>query len=181
MSDAMQTSRPTGRGGEPSASAERGRIVGHLIFNGLLALLCVFLFLHAKGLPSSAWEPIGSGTFPRLLLGITFLLNLTIMLKEGRKLSASTRLAPGTVRDWLWQHRLAFGVLGLFAVYAATLPYLGYRWATLPFVLFVQILLGARDLRGVAIALTIALVMSLGMDILFREVFTISLPRGVLG
>lgn len=181
MSEAMQTPRPEGRGSEPPDAAERAKIVGHLVFNSLLALLCVFLFLHAKELPSSAWEPIGSGTFPRLLLSIILLLNLCIVIKEGRKLSASFRLAPGAVRAWLWQHRLAFGVLALFAAYAATLPFLGYRWATLPFVLFAQLLLGARRLRGVAIALVIALVMSLGMDILFREVFTISLPRGMFG
>ncbi len=178
MSEATSNSRPQGR--EPDASPERARAVSHIVFNLALLGIAAVMFFHAGNLPSSAWEPIGSGSFPRMMLAVLALLNVIMIAKEAAKLRHTTALASGSIRDWLWQHRLAFGVLGLFTLYAIAVPLFGFRWATLPFVLACQVLLGARRPRQIAIAVAIALVMSLGLDALFRHVFTISLPRGAL-
>ena len=178
MSGASSDSRPQGR--EPVPQGERAKAVGHIVFNLALLGIAGVMFVHAGGLPSSAWEPIGSGSFPRLMLAILALLNVLMIVKETAKLRHTTALPSGSVSAWIWRHRLAFGVLGLFTLYAIAVPLVGFRWATLPFVLACQVLLGARRPRQLAIAVAIALLMSVGLDALFRHVFTISLPRGAL-
>lgn len=165
----------------PARSGGRGEPVAHLVLNGILALLFVGLFLRAGELPSSMWEPLGSGSFPRLILAILVLINLAIMLKEARRLRTLQPGEPGMVVQWLRRHRLAFGVLVLLGAYILCLPWLGFALASLCFLLAGQWLLGARTARGLGIALIIALCFSFGIDLLFREVFVISLPRGLLG
>ncbi|SDM07608.1 Tripartite tricarboxylate transporter TctB family protein [Franzmannia pantelleriensis] len=178
MSGTSSDSRPQGR--EPVPHGERAKAVGHIVFNLALLGIAVMMFVHAGGLPSSAWEPIGSGSFPRLMLALLALLSVLMIIKEAAKLRHTSALPSGSVGDWVWRHRLAFGVLGLFTLYAIAMPLVGFRWATLPFVLACQVLLGARRPRQLAIAAAIALFMSVGLDALFRHVFTISLPRGAL-
>jgi putative tricarboxylic transport membrane protein len=177
MSQSRSESRPQGR--EP-VEGRRAKAIGHIVFNLILLGIVAAMFIQAGHLPSSAWEPIGSGTFPRLLLGVLAVLSAIVIIKELASLRQSPALPSGSVVAWCWQHRLAFGVLGLFALYAVAVPMLGFRWATLPFVLACQVLLGARTRRQLGIALIVALVMSLGLDLLFRHVFSISLPRGRL-
>lgn len=169
------------RSNSPGESRGRGEPVAHLVLNGSLALLFAGLFLRAGELPSSMWEPLGSGSFPRLILAILVLINLAIMLKEARRLRTLQPGEPGVVVQWLQRHRLAFGVLVLLGAYILFLPWLGFALASLCFLLAGQWLLGARTPRGLGIALIIALCFSFGIDLLFREVFVISLPRGLLG
>lgn len=159
----------------------RANAWAHVALNALLAALFVFLFVRAGALPSSMWEPLGSGSFPRLVLGVLILLNLGIIVQELRRGLGSSRSAQDLWRSWLWRHRLALGMLALFAVYALIVPTLGFRLASFAFLMLAQILLGARRLRGLAIATVIALLFSFGIEMLFRDVFTIGLPRGVLG
>lgn len=176
MSGSTPASRPKGRDSVPNG--ERAKAVSHIIFNIALLSIAIMMFSNASGLPSSAWEPIGSGTFPRLILVILAMLNVMIIAKEITKLRLTTKLSEGSIKAWLWQHRLAFGVLSLFTLYALALPLIGFRWSTLPFVLACQFLLGARRPKQLLIAIIIALFMSFGLDALFRHVFTISLPGG---
>ncbi|GGY07322.1 hypothetical protein GCM10007160_38430 [Litchfieldella qijiaojingensis] len=179
----MSSSTPQARspGDRVCQKEARAKAMGHIVLNGLMAALFASLFVRAGDLPSSMWEPLGSGTFPRLILAVMMVFNLLIIAKEGRRYMACQPLAPHAVRDWLWRHRLAFGVLGLFTLLTLAVPLVGFRWASLPFLIACQFLLGARRPRALLIALVIAVVMSFGVDALFRHVFTISLPRGVWG
>lgn len=160
---------------------KRAKAGGHVIFNALLAFLFSFMFVNAEDLPSSAWEPMGAGTFPRIVLALLIAFNLMIIIKEVLKFKQTSALPQGAVRAWLIEHRLAFGVLALFGLMTAAVPILGFRWASLPFLIGCQYLLGARSAKGLIIATVIALTMSFGLDSLFRHIFTISLPRGIWG
>jgi hypothetical protein len=147
----------------------------------MLAAIFTVLFLQAGDLPSSMWEPLGSGSFPRLVLAALVLINLAIILKEARAFASLTPAEKGLVGRWIWRHRLAFGVLALFATYIFAVPLLGFALASLVFLLASQWLLGARSIKAIGIGVVVALVFSFGVDTLFRDVFVISLPRGLLG
>ncbi len=69
---------------------------------------------------------------------------------------------------------------GLFATYLLLVPSLGFTIASFVFLLLAQVLLGARRPRSLFIALVIALAFSAGVDALFRDVFAIGLPKGLL-
>lgn len=154
--------------------------MAHIVFNGLLAVLFLFLFVRAGSYPSSMWEPLGAGTFPRLVLGMLVLFNVMIMVQETRHFLGASPLPAKACRVWIWRHRLMFGVLLLFALFVFAVPWLGFRWSSLVFLLVAQILLGARRWKSLLIACVIALTFSFGIEMLFREVFLISLPRGLL-
>ncbi|MCK0713664.1 tripartite tricarboxylate transporter TctB family protein [Chromohalobacter sarecensis] len=172
----LQQTRSSDRGADPDT--RRANALAHLVLNGALVVLFATLFVHAGALPSSMWEPLGSGSFPRLVLAVLIMINLGIMVQEWRHYRSNTAAAPGLVRRWLWRHRLAFGVLALFALYIISVPALGFRLASLFFLVLAQLALGVRRPRSLAIAAVIAVTFSFGLDWLFRDVFIISLPRG---
>ncbi|WP_311946450.1 tripartite tricarboxylate transporter TctB family protein [Halomonas piscis] len=132
---------------QPPRSEDRGvdhetrsaTALAHLILNGALVVLFAFLFVQAGALPSSMWEPLGAGSFPRLILLVLILINLGIMAQEWRRYRAATSASPGLARRWLWCHRLALGVLALFALYIVGVPLLGFRLASLLFLALAQL------------------------------------------
>jgi|AntRauTorcE11898_2_1112593.scaffolds.fasta_scaffold09737_2 putative tricarboxylic transport membrane protein len=177
MNDATRQARsPSDRARQEET---RAKAMGHIVLNVTLAILFIFLFLRAGSLPSSMWEPLGSGSFPRMVLAALVLFNALIVATEVRHFIATPALPAKALTGWCYQHRLAFGVLGLFALFIIVVPIVGFRWSSLPFLVACQYLLGARHLRGFLVAIAVAFVMSFGIEALFRDVFTISLPRGL--
>lgn len=162
-------------------ASERGKALANVIFNVCLAALFSALFIQAGDLPSSMWEPLGSGSFPRLVLGTLVIFNVALVIQST---NAWRRTAP-TEHDigfvgWLFQRRLALATLAAFALYALAMPWLGFALASFCFLLAVQVILGARRGRRLLTALIIAVVFSIGLYMLFSHVFLISLPPGRL-
>jgi hypothetical protein len=162
------------------ASSERGKALANVIFNLVLAALFVGLFVQAGDLPSSMWEPLGAGSFPRLVLGALVVFNLAIVVQSMTALRSTDQPAGTGARQWFLQRRLAFAALAAFSVYALLMPWIGFALASLLFLLAVQFILGARRGRRLLIAAIIAVVFGLGLHLLFSQVFLISLPPGRL-
>lgn len=155
-----------------------------LIFNALLFALFAWLFAVAGELPDSRWEPLGAGAFPRLVLGVLMALTAIAVIGQllrlrGQLPAAAAALPDATVR-FLISHRLVLAVLAGFGVYVAALPWLGFAPASFLFLLGIQLLIGPKTRRNLIIGLLIALAGSWGLELLFREVFTVFLPRGRL-
>ncbi len=64
MSQSTTDRSPSGERHAPG----RGGPLAHVLLNIALAALFTALFVRAQALPSSMWEPLGSGSFPRLVL-----------------------------------------------------------------------------------------------------------------
>jgi len=157
--------------------------IAQIVFNALLLLVFLGLFVRAGALPDSAWEPLGAGAFPRLALIVAMAFNALIIVAELHRLRATRAtgvVGQPRVAAWLWRHRLVAATLGVFGAYTLTLPALGFRAGTFIFLLAAQLLLGPRTLRARLVMLAIAAVFAFGVDALFREVFTIRLPRSRL-
>jgi len=162
------------------ASSERGKALANVIFNAVLAALFSGLFIQAGALPSSMWEPLGAGSFPRLILGALVIFNLAIMVQSMTALRGADRAASVGARQWFLQRRLAFATLAAFAIYALSMPWIGFAMASLLFLLAVQVILGARRGRRLLIAAIVATIFGLGLYMMFSHVFLISLPQGRL-
>ncbi|GHB20629.1 tripartite tricarboxylate transporter TctB family protein [Salinicola rhizosphaerae] len=158
----------------------RGKALANTLFNVALAALFSALFVQAGELPSSMWEPLGAGSFPRLVLGALVVFNLALIVQSiGLYRRAPQQRSVGFAR-WCHERRLAFGTLFAFAIYALTMPWIGFMLASLAFLLTVQWLLGARHGRRLVVAIVVAIVFSVGLYALFSHVFLISLPKGRL-
>ena len=161
----------------PDATARGGRL-GQLVSYAVVLALAAWLFWEAGDLPASRWEPLGAGTFPRLVLGALALLAATALVREFRL----WRLEKGPVRLDLWstlvRYRLVAAVLGFFLVYVAVLPQLGFSLASFVFLLATQLVLGPKTRRALTVMVVVALVFSFGLNWLFAEAFNVFLPRG---
>ncbi|MCC7273956.1 MAG: tripartite tricarboxylate transporter TctB family protein [Alphaproteobacteria bacterium] len=144
---------------------------------GLLGLaLSVWLFALTAGLPKSSFVPIGPDFYPRIVLAATALLSVAVAVEgvRGRR----PRLPGAAPRRNLRLVLLTFLVFGL---YVALLPLLGFRAATLAFLLALQVVLDppADRRRWVTVAL-VAVVTTAVAYFAFERYLSVLLPRGSL-
>ncbi|ESR25273.1 tripartite tricarboxylate transporter TctB family protein [Lutibaculum baratangense] len=161
------------------AAAELARLVSYVV---LLAGAAALYFV-ATSLPTSRWEPLGAGAFPRMvmiLLGVLCLLAIADSFRKLRALGAPEELGH-LARDFVVSHRLVIFVFIAFGVYLAVLRGLGFAIATFLFLLVAQLIVAPRSMRSVVVAVCVASVFSFGLNYLFAEVFRVFLPRGLLG
>lgn len=137
--------------------------------------------MNAGTLPASRWEPLGAGSFPRLVFAALVLLTALDAAGGVRRLRAGPgvdRRALGRLaRRWLIERRLVIALFALFALYLAAIAPLGFPLATLGFMLAAGALLAPRTARAWAIAALLAVVFSYGLNALFAGVFDVFLPR----
>ena len=142
-------------------------------WSGLAILLAsLVLFGLTLGLKDNPLVPIGPGFYPRLILGITAILSLGLVVFDAlapRQPAPAANAAYGAVV-------LHFVVFGL---YAAALPWLGFRVATFAYVAAANALLDPpRGLAGWARVLVLAGATSAATYFVFEHYLTVLLPRG---
>ena len=71
-------------------------------------------------------------------------------------------------------------MFGLLVVYLLALPVAGFSLATFVFLLITQLLIAGISKKTLIQSIIAALIFSVGLNILFAEVFNVFLPRGVL-
>jgi uncharacterized membrane protein len=76
--------------------------------------------------------------------------------------------------------RVSIGLFALFAVYLGVLPWTGFSLASFVFLLIAQLMIADVSRRTVMQSIIAALIFSVGLNLLFAEVFNVFLPRGVL-
>ena len=145
--------------------------------DGIAGLVClagsVLLLLMTRALPQPALVPIGPGFYPRILLGITAVLSAVLVVQD---LRAPRRPRPSSDA----QYRLVILTFVIFGVYVGLLPLLGYRVATLAFVLVLQATLEPPHGRRWVLVLTVALATTAVTYIVFELYLFVLLPRGTL-
>jgi len=159
----------------------RDAIAGLVVFAA-----SVVLFALTLDLKDSPLVPVGPGFYPRIVLGLTALLSLGLVVGEllGRPRrqppdaglrDVEAPVAPEARPNYLLV-ALSFGVFGL---YCAALPALGFRIATFAYVFGSSVLLSRpRSAKGWAGALVLALATSFLTWLIFERELSVLLPRG---
>lgn len=148
--------------------------------DGIAGLACLVaslgLFAATIGLPeASLLVPVGPAFYPRIVLGITAALSAMLVVSDfigraHRPLKAAG--APANYRLVL----LTFVIIG---IYVALLPYIGFRLATLAFVLVLQVTLEPPHNKKIWLRVVIvALVTTLVTYLVFERYLSVLLPRG---
>ncbi|MGI6284392.1 tripartite tricarboxylate transporter TctB family protein [Neomoorella humiferrea] len=142
----------------------------------LLAVAWAYLTLQipATTIPGTP----GPRFFPWLLVTALVILSLALFISSGQQQQPA-------VEKMEWENKkkrkidwIGIGTLAMFFVYIWTVDLLGFRWGTLimmPFFLFISFRL--RNILEIAL---ITVILSFGLDFIFRVMFKMSLPMGSL-
>ena len=142
-----------------------------------LAVLAASLVLFALtlDLKDSPLVPIGPGFYPRIVLGLTALLSLGLVVGDVLNRKKSLGEQPRQKLNYPLV-ALSFGV---FALYAAALPGLGFRIATVAYVTAASALLAPpRGLKGWAGVTVLGLATAFLTWLVFEHYLSVLLPRG---
>lgn len=175
--------RGSGAPGSVPPAAESAGEVARLVSYVVLLLVAITLYVRAGALPTSRWEPLGAGAFPKLVMAMLAALCVGAIVLSVRRL-ALTGMPGGWAarsRDWLRRHRLVICAFLLLAGYLLLLRPLGFNIATFLFLLAGQLIIAPRSRSALVAAPIVALVFSFGLDRLFAEVFLVFLPAGPFG
>ena len=155
------------------ARAEFARLISYIVFG----LGSVYLSVRASALPTSRWEPLGAGSFPKLVFAVLAVLCLISAVRTVIDLRKTGHLSGlgAALAEWLKVRRFA-----LLVIYLGVLPYAGFSLATFAFLLITQLMIAGISKKTVIQSLIAALIFSVGLNLLFAEVFNVFLPRGVL-
>jgi hypothetical protein len=153
----------------------RDGIGGLVVFAGSLVLIAMTL-----GLKDSPLVPIGPGFYPRIVLGLSAVLGFAMFVNDWldqRKVAAPVAAPPREGPPL--NYRLVAIMFGVFALYAVSLPFIGFRIATFAYVAATNALLSPpTEPKHWARVLILALVTAFLTHLLFERYLSVLLPRG---
>jgi putative tricarboxylic transport membrane protein len=143
-----------------------------------LAVLAASLVLFGLtlGLKDSPMVPVGPGFYPRIVLGITAVFGAMLLAAE--MLARRAHPAATAPRATL-NYALVAISFATFGLYVVSLPYLGFRIATVAYVATANATLDPpHGVRGWARVAAIALLTAFITHLIFERYLTVLLPRG---
>ena len=153
--------------------------------DGIAGLVCLagslWLLALTRGLPQPALVPVGPGFYPRIVLVVTALLSAVLLgsdVLSRRRKPHGERARTGTARSAQPHYRLVAVTFAVFAGYVLLLPFLGYRIATVLFVVALQLVLQPGGERHWVRVLVVALATAVVTHLVFESYLSVLLPRG---
>lgn len=143
----------------------------------LLLVLCAELFRQTFFFRVPPFATMESSVWPRLVLGAMASLSLVYLIQSLSPGAAGIEPSPERTR---FSHRNAIVCFVLFALFVATLPWLGMLIGGIAFVFLMQEFMGPRDVRSRMTHLALAVVSVGGMWAVFTFALRVILPGGVL-
>lgn len=142
-----------------------------------LAVLAASLVLFGMtlGLKDSPLVPIGPGFYPRIILGLTAVFGALLLVSE----FLARQRAPVPARGAGLNYALVAVSFAVFGLYVVSLPYLGFRIATIVYVSAANAMLDPpQGIRGWARVAATALATAFITHLIFEHYLTVLLPRG---
>lgn len=139
-----------------------------------LAILAASLVLFALtlGLKESPLVPIGPGFYPRLVLGLTAVLAAALVVFDFRG-GQTTRSIEKANYGAVLLH------FALFGLYVISLPWLGFRVATVAYIALANVSLDwPASAKGWARVAAIAFIATAAVYLAFERYLSVLLPRG---
>ena len=152
----------------------REAITGVVCLAVSLALLAATLDLPGPTL----LVPVGPAFYPRIILGITAALSITLIIGEAvaQRRRAPSRAKPDAARA---NYALVSASFATFGIYVAALPGLGFRVSTFIFLVALQAVLDLpRDRKRWIVVIVVALATTAIAYYLFERYLLVLLPRG---
>jgi putative tricarboxylic transport membrane protein len=150
--------------------------------DGIAGLICLALSIGmlvlTRGLPKSSFVPIGPDFYPRIVLIIMAALSALLVASDLWKLLAKKAAAEDSAPEKR-NYRLVGITFAVFAGYIVLLPLIGYRVATLIFMVVLQAVFVRPDsVRRWSVVLVSALATTVITYLVFEHYLSVLLPRG---
>jgi putative tricarboxylic transport membrane protein len=150
--------------------------------DGIAGLICLALSIGmlvlTRGLPKSSFVPIGPDFYPRIVLIIMAALSALLVASDLWKLLAKKAAAEDSALEKR-NYRLVGITFAVFAGYIVLLPLIGYRVATLIFMVVLQAVFVRPDsVRRWSVVLVSALATTVITYLVFEHYLSVLLPRG---
>lgn len=145
----------------------------------LALLLIVAVMWRESGsiAPPTSWQPYGSALFPRILLVVIGVFSLLILVRSLLVKVPERAGAKQLIHEWFQSRRTILALFGLFGLYAALLPVVGYIAATIGFlVASLALLMGINTRRKWMINLTLSCTLAIVIFVVFRYGLNVWLP-----
>lgn len=143
-----------------------------------LLLIVAVMWVESSSIrPPTSWQPYGSALFPRILLVTIALLSLALLVRTFFSPATPPPSWSAAVSHWFNRRKSVLALFGIFGLYAALLPVLGYIVATMGFmVASLALLLGMDSRRKWLINLGISGTLVPLVYIIFRYGLKVWLP-----
>ena len=141
-------------------------------WSGLAIFLAsLLLFGLTLGLKDNPLVPIGPGFYPRIVLGVTAVLALAVLvfsLKQKKPGKAETL-----------NYGMVLSMFAMFGLYCGALPFLGFRIATLLYLVATNTMLDyPKNAKGWGRVAIVSIVTTVVVYFVFERYLTVLLPRG---
>ena len=144
----------------------------------ILVALSLGLLVQSLSLPQLPLTPIGPGFYPRIVLGLLALAGAALFVQSVTANRAEVPAGGEVQSPGFWRVPLLFGIVG---AYVFLLPVLGYRLATILFVLaLMPAIEWPTSARAWATVISISIATSLVSHLAFERYLLVLLPRGSL-
>ncbi|MEO8186115.1 MAG: tripartite tricarboxylate transporter TctB family protein [Burkholderiaceae bacterium] len=151
--------------------------MGRDAITGLVVVAAsLFLFWATLGLERHPLVPVGPEFYPQLVLAVTALLALLLVVSDIIK---RRRAGPVTAPSRA-NYTVVVIAFAIFAIYVIALPYLGFRIATVAFLVAMPLALESPrfQVRRWIVVLVVALVATAATYLAFDSYLQVLLPRG---
>ena len=154
------------------------RIDADIIIAALLLVFSGVLLAATFAFQSPPLFHFSIRTWPRAVVGALGLLSFLYLLRSLRARRPEGRISFDP-RAWISANRNVFACFGLFALFVATLPFLGMLIGGILFVYILLALMGGGNARTHAVNAAIAAVSVGGMWAVFTFALRVILPGGI--
>lgn len=142
-----------------------------------LLLLCGVFYAASFGIEQTSYGTIGADVWPRLILGVLFVLS-SIYLFQSIRMGAGDEVKREV--GFVARYRNAMMCYGLFLVFLLTLEFMGMLLGGIAFVFLALTVLGDRTPKQLAIHAVVSVVSVGAMWAIFTFALRVILPEGTI-
>ena len=153
--------------------------------DGIAGLICLALSIGmlvlTRGLPQSAFVPMGPEFYPRIVLVIMAVLSVMLVASDlwRQRTQSAAAAAAAEPAPEKRNYRLVGITFAVFAGYVVLLPLVGYRVATFLFMVALQSVIDPpRGARRWVVVMISAVASAAVTYIVFDNYLSVLLPRG---
>jgi putative tricarboxylic transport membrane protein len=166
------------------------RLNKDLFASAFLILISVVMYAASNSIKKLTVSKIGADFAPKLVAIAIFILSIFYLINSVKQLKGSTtekaiEMDTGAKKDQEGKKKVSplsvIGTMGLLGLYITLLPIIGFLITTVVYLFAQMYLLADKKERKIPLFLVTSVITSVFVYFIFKSVFFLMLPAGILG